>query len=90
MNDEETQAPVLSMEEARNTYFPRDTGPSRNTFYSWAKQVGGVGAFVAVGMNSPTLDSSNFAETDVIRCTVTPSDGEGEGSPVAATCTISP
>lgn len=37
MSNEQEPAPVLSMEEARRTYFPSD-GPSRNTFYAWARE----------------------------------------------------
>lgn len=38
MSNEQIQAPVLSMEEARKTYFPSGGGPSRNTFYQWARE----------------------------------------------------
>lgn len=30
--------PLVSMEEARREFFPAGTGPSRGTWYAWARQ----------------------------------------------------
>lgn len=57
--------------------------------YVWAVQSGGSGSFVVVsGATSSTLTGRDFDKDDVIRATVTPYDGEDEGTPRVATVTV--
>ncbi|MBW2256494.1 MAG: hypothetical protein JRI25_18125, partial [Deltaproteobacteria bacterium] len=61
-----------------------DDEDSPGWHYAWSKQAGGTGEFVSVGTDSSTLASTNFAQTDVIVCEVTPDDGFDTGTPVAS------
>ncbi|MBW1880332.1 MAG: hypothetical protein JRJ84_18380, partial [Deltaproteobacteria bacterium] len=53
--------------------------------FEWTKQVGGIGAFVAVGTNDAFLyGATDFDRNDKLVCTVTPTDLEDLGTPLSS------